>query len=421
MTYTFKLARRLARFRGALLATSVLCVAACEAGETLGPVAVGEETATDQVADVTTDAAVSFQVAGSTARGITFGAFDLPEDRFGATLTGSVRAVGPDNILPILAAARAAGARVVVRLSRGPLYWTNADHSVNLAKWKGLVSRFKDVNIQPYIADGTLLAHYMIDEPHDPSNWGGEPVPFETIEAMAKFSKELWPGLTTVVRDFPDWLSKAPFEWKYLDAAWSQYSARKGDVNAWIKTQVAYAQQEGLGLIVGLNWLDGGTSASGIPGTRSGSYAMSASQLKTFGSALATNPYACAMYSWKYSPAYLGRSDIKAAVDAIAALARNRDWRSCQPAQVIPSINPSPIALKVTGRVQGPMQYMSLDWTGAKGSWVDVYRVGARTVTTENDGHYVNSRKYQDPITYTYKVCQKGTSICSKSVSVSFK
>jgi hypothetical protein len=216
-------------------------------------------------------------------------------------------------------------------------------------------------------------------------------------------------------------LAQAPFRWKYLNTAWSQYSARKGDVNAWIQTQVSYAKQEGLGLVVGLNWLDGGTSASGIPGTRSGSYAMSASQLKTFGSALATNPYACAMYGWKYSSSYFGRSDIKAAVEAVAALARNRAWISCQPAVTIPSINPSPIVLKVTGRVEGSMQYMSLDWTGAKGSFVNVYRRDARTMTTENDGHYVNSRRYQGAITYTYKVCQKGTSICSKSVSVSFR
>jgi hypothetical protein len=310
----------------------------------------------------------------------------------------------------------------VVRLSRGPRYWTNSDGSVNLSKWKALVGRFKDMNLQSYITDGTLLAHYMIDEPHDASNWGGEPVPYSTLEAMAQYSKQLWPGLTTVVRSYPDWLAKASFQWKYLDAAWSQYTASRGDVDTWMRSQTAFAKQEGLGLIVGLNWRDGGTSASGIRGTRSGAWSMSASQIKAFGSVLASNPYACAVLSWNYNPTYLDRSDIKAAVAQVAEVARNRAWQSCrEPSVTLPAINTPSIILKVTGRVAAGMQYMSLDWTGAKGSWVDVYRVGARTVKTENDGHYVNSRRWSDPITYTYKVCQSGTSVCSKSVSVSFK
>jgi hypothetical protein len=420
MTYTFKLARRMARLRAALLATSMLGLAACDAVETLGPVPAGEETMTE-VAGVPTADAVSF-AAASTTKGVTFGAFDLPEDKFSGTLDGSVRAVNPDNILPILAAARAVGGRVIVRLSKGPRYWTNSDHSVNLAKWKSLVGRFKDVNIQPYIADGTLLAHYMIDEPHDASNWGGDPVPYETVEAMAQYSKQLWPGLTTVVRSYPDWLAKAPFQWKYLDAAWSQYTASKGDIDTWMKSQTAFAKQEGLGLIVGLNWLDGGTSASGIRGTRSGAWAMSASQIRTFGSVLVSNPYACGVFSWKYTSTYVNRSDIKAAIAQVAVLAKDRPWQSCQAGSVsLPSTNPSPISLKVTGRTAGGVQYMSLDWTGAKGSRVDVYRVGARAVTTENDGHYGNSRKWNRAITYTYKVCQSGSKVCSKSVSVSFR
>jgi hypothetical protein len=414
------LARRIARLRAALLSATVLGLAACDATETMGPVSVGEEPTAD--AGMPSPEAVSF-AAASTTRGITFGAFDLPEDKFNATLDGSVRAVNPDNILPILAAARAAGGRVVVRLSRGPQYWTNADHSVNLAKWKEMVGRFKDVNLKPYITDGTLLAHYMIDEPHDASNWGGEPVPYQTLEAMAQYSKQLFPGLTTVVRAYPDWLAKAAFQWKYLDAAWSQYTASKGPIDSWMKSQTAYAKQEGLGLIVGLNWLDGGTSSSGIRGTRSGTWAMSASQIKTFGSVLASNPYACSVLNWKYYQPYVDRSDIKAAIAQVAELARNRAWQSCQPSAPVslPSTNPSSISLKVTGRTSGGRRYMSLDWTGAKGTWVDVFMVGASTVTTANDGHWVNSRAARGPITYTYKVCQSRSSVCSRSVSVSFK
>jgi hypothetical protein len=417
MTYTFKLARRIARLRVVTLAAAAgFAVSACDNADRLGPTSPDQPTATDAGAAVLPPAFATT----SAASGIPFGAFDVPNLLLSSAMS-SVRAVGPADILPVLQAAQRVGARVVVRLSAGEKYWTNPDHTVNLDKWKSQVARFKVVDLKPYIADGTLLAHYLIDEPHDASNWGGEPVPYSTVEAMARYSKELWPGLTTVVRSYPDWLAKAPFQWKYLDAAWAQYSARKGEVNGWMKTQTSYAKQAGLGLVVGLNLLDGGTEASGIPGTKAGTYAMSASQIKAWGSVLATNSQSCAVYSWRYTPSYFGRSDVAAAIAYVAALAKNRASQSCQPALALPSVNPTPIVLKVSGRVQGDRQYMTLDWTGAKGPYVDVQRVGLRTLTTENDGHFVLSQRSRFPITYTYKVCQKGSSVCSKSVSVSFR
>ena len=81
---------------------------------------------------------------------------------------------------------------------------------------------------------------------------------------------------------------------------------------------------------------------------------------------------------------------------------------------------PPPIALRVSGRTDATTQYMVLDWTGASGASVDVYRNGARITTTPNDGHYVNSRKFQGAVTYVYKVCQAGSSTCSSEQSVRF-
>jgi hypothetical protein len=132
------------------------------------------------------------------------------------------------------------------------------------------------------------------------------------------------------VRAYPDWLSKASFRWYYLDASWAQYSYRKGEVNAWVKSMASYAKNEGLGLIVGLNYLNGGNSSSGIKGTNSGSYAMSASQVKSWGAALMANPQACAMLSWRYSSTYFGRSDIKSANSYLGYKAKNRSRTSCR-------------------------------------------------------------------------------------------
>jgi len=81
----------------------------------------------------------------------------------------------------------------------------------------------------------------------------------------------------------------------------------------------------------------------------------------------------------------------------------------------------SPIALTASGRSDATKQYMTLDWTGATGTNVEVYRNGPLLTTTLNDGHYVNSRNFTGPATYVYKVCNAGTTTCSNEATVVFR
>ena len=268
---------------------------------------------------------------GVDASGIAFGAFDMPPRMMGSKFTGIARASGSYDILCTLATARRAGARIIVRMSGGDSYFRNEDRTLNLEKWKARIDRYKRVRVelQPFIDDGTLIGHYILDEPHNLNTWK-DGVPYSIIEAMAKYSKELWPNLPTVVRAYPDWLSNASFRWQYLDAAWAQYTSRKGEVTQWMKDQSAYAQREGLGLIVGLNLLNGGDASSGIKGSRDGNWGMSAKQIREWGTVLADDPHSCAFYSWRYNAGYFDRQDIESALDEIASKAKNRDRKSCK-------------------------------------------------------------------------------------------
>ena len=81
---------------------------------------------------------------------------------------------------------------------------------------------------------------------------------------------------------------------------------------------------------------------------------------------------------------------------------------------------PSSIKLTVSGRADGTKQYMTLDWTGAQGNSVNIVRNGALLTATANDGHYVNARTFNGPATYTYKVCETGTSACSDQKTIVF-
>ena len=97
----------------------------------------------------------------------------------------------------------------------------------------------------------------MIDEPNDPANWRGRPVSPATLEQMAKYSKQLWPRMPTIVRVEPGYLGR---NHRYLDAAWAQYLHRKGPVESFLRRNVSAAQDRRLGLVVGLNVLKGGKS-----------------------------------------------------------------------------------------------------------------------------------------------------------------
>jgi PKD repeat protein len=79
---------------------------------------------------------------------------------------------------------------------------------------------------------------------------------------------------------------------------------------------------------------------------------------------------------------------------------------------------PPPIALTVTGRIEDTRHIMTLRWSGATGTTVDVYRNGPFLTNTANDGVFGNSRTAQGPVTYIYKVCQAGTSVCSNEATV---
>jgi serine protease len=63
---------------------------------------------------------------------------------------------------------------------------------------------------------------------------------------------------------------------------------------------------------------------------------------------------------------------------------------------------------------------VDLEWSGATGANIDVYRNGVVVATTANDGFYTDSTGNKGRATYTYKVCEVGTQNCSNQVTVRF-
>lgn len=78
------------------------------------------------------------------------------------------------------------------------------------------------------------------------------------------------------------------------------------------------------------------------------------------------------------------------------------------------NINLSTNGYKVKGT-----QTVDLTWSGASSANVDIYR-GSVKITTENDGFYTDNIGAKGRGSYSYQVCEAGTSICSNTSVVEF-
>jgi hypothetical protein len=56
---------------------------------------------------------------------------------------------------------------------------------------------------------------------------------------------------------------------------------------------------------------------------------MSASQIKTFGTIIASAPSVCAVVGYRHDTSYLGQTGIRSALDSVANVAKRRTAGSC--------------------------------------------------------------------------------------------
>jgi PKD repeat protein len=78
------------------------------------------------------------------------------------------------------------------------------------------------------------------------------------------------------------------------------------------------------------------------------------------------------------------------------------------------------ITLSATGYKNRGLQKADLTWGGAASTNVDVYRNGVIITTTANDGAYTDNIDNRGGGSYTYEVCEAGTSTCSNTATVTF-
>jgi hypothetical protein len=78
------------------------------------------------------------------------------------------------------------------------------------------------------------------------------------------------------------------------------------------------------------------------------------------------------------------------------------------------------ISLSANGYKVRGLKKADLEWSGAGSMNVDVYRGGEHMTTTANDGAYTDNIDQRGGGSYSYQVCEAGTSTCSNEAVVSF-
>jgi hypothetical protein len=319
MALQLKSDRRRGWSRTVSLGIALIATLACAEDERLGPTAEGEAVDAPD------------NTAAATLSGIVFSSAALTVSQVNSVHTGLIETATPSNLLGMLSELRSKKGRVLLKLAGGDKAYRNDDGTFNLTKWKSNVDRFRKINFSSYISDGTIIGHFLVDEPHFAGRWGDKAIPQATVEEAAKYSKQIWPGLPTIVSAPANWLASATITYVHLDAGWAMFRSKtSSSPSDYIRQQVKRAQSKKLGLVAGLNVLDGGNGSSGIRGTQPKTWAMSAAELRKYGTALLAQDYVCAFSLWRYSSSYYTRADIKSALADLSAQARNHPKTSCR-------------------------------------------------------------------------------------------
>jgi hypothetical protein len=181
-----------------------------------------------------------------------------------------------------------------------------------------------------YVSDGTLVGVQVLDD-RGAGNWGGRAITNAQIDQMAKWWKQILPGVPTLMAGGYAW-NLTGYTWYYLDGSINQYNARyMGDVKTWRDKSVKAAASARTSLILSLNVLNGGKLVSGCYRGGSSSYcSMTPTELRNYGAAIAAASGICGIGTWKFKSTYQSRSGVTDALKYVASLAAKRSSVSCR-------------------------------------------------------------------------------------------
>jgi hypothetical protein len=259
--------------------------------------------------------------------------------------TGSQNYTSPKNAVTLIANARAAKQSLILALTGGGKAQYSSDGAFDLAKWERRIDEYNTPAIRDAIAegvaDGTVIANSLIDEPEH-KNWGPG-MSKALVDSMAAYAKRYFPTLPMGPSHGPEgYYGWRPNErYRVVDYVRNQYNWRmeNGNIGAWRDKVLKQARLDGVAVAWSLNILDGGEQApkdgswscpagtSAGRGTYEPNCRMTASQIRDWGKLL--GPSGCALMMWKYDETAMDRPDNQQAMADVAATLAKTPRRPC--------------------------------------------------------------------------------------------
>jgi hypothetical protein len=294
---------------------------------------------------ILTDSVWSARPPSRPSAGLPNGPWNLPPDSL-CTLgyTGTTLNVSPSTVLKQLERTRQCRARTFAAIRRPRLKDSSGKLSVQAARaeletwpWSGICGRVKDSTVIGFII-GDDVAN---DE------WGPAPLATRLAQwdTIAGAIQARCPGAPVALRGLPTVLA-ARANWQWLTTGWAQYAGprRHGTPEQFFATQVASATRQRLGLVAGLNLLNGGCGpttrwclpdvpGTGAAGTQPDLYQISAAELLYYKAVALSDPYVCASVDWSWGPNFdsdfHSKPEIRSAAKALGLVARTRPSATC--------------------------------------------------------------------------------------------
>ena len=294
------------------------------------------------------------------SRGVAFpnGTWRLPEDSLCTTYGYSLTTINiTKTILAELEIAKRCKGRVQANLPRRAM---KDSLGLNVRRaTQFILSNDSTPDLTPYIKDSTLVGFLIGDDIAKSTEWNPKGKYSMTTQlamwdSIAAAVTARFPGLPPTIRARPVQLSQRP-TWVWLKTAIAQYKGynfHKISPQQFVAQEVAAAKQLKLGLMLGLNYLNGGcgpktgriTGAdpyicpSEYVGTtrlgeQAGDYQMSGWEVEYYSKAFLAEPYMCGLLSWVWSPTegvqFHEWPDVQAAIRAVEPVAESHPASSC--------------------------------------------------------------------------------------------
>jgi hypothetical protein len=226
-----------------------------------------------------------------------FGMASLPAGG-GGVFNSTIRPIRLSDVEDQLDVASGAGMKLFV-LPGGPQGVHNPGGQFNLNAYLNNIDAMANDSaansaIEDAIADGTIFAMYLLDEPTLVSRYG-RVVSVAELTTIAQAVNDAWPGVRMVIRARPSAQASMITATGPTNAVgyWLAYAARKGSVTSMLAQDVTASA--GRLLVVGMNVIDFHNLSGG---------SASATDLITYGTPLAQHAYPSAFSCWEYRASY---------------------------------------------------------------------------------------------------------------------